>query len=76
MRQKELDVPEPVRSSKKTLQVPLSEELDRIFLLLKTNLEAIKREQPGFFGTLKLEVNFREGQIETLALDRRQTFKY
>lgn len=50
-------------------------ELDRIFALLKANIEEIEKDHPGFFGTLKIEVNYREGQIETVIVDRRQTFK-
>ena len=50
-------------------------DLDRIFALLKANIEEIEREQPNFFGTLKIEVNYREGNIETVIVDRRQTFK-
>jgi hypothetical protein len=49
--------------------------LDRIFCLLKTAVEEVERDRPFFFGTLKVEVNFREGQIETVIVDRRQTFK-
>jgi len=50
-------------------------DLERIFALLKANIEEIERDQPEFFGTLKIEVNFREGNIETVIVDRRQTFK-
>jgi hypothetical protein len=50
-------------------------DLDRIFALLKANIEEIEREQPHFFGALKIEVNYREGNIETVIVDRRQTFK-
>jgi hypothetical protein len=39
------------------------------------SVEEIEKEHPFFFGTLKIEINFREGQIETVAIDRRQTFK-
>ena len=67
---------ESTSTSRKAPQVSGGPELDRIFSLLKANLDEIERERPGFFGTLKLEVNFREGQIETVALERRQTFKY
>jgi hypothetical protein len=49
--------------------------LDRIFCLLKSTVEEIERDHPFFYGTLKIEVNFREGQIETVIVDRRQTFK-
>jgi hypothetical protein len=69
-------VQESTKTPRKAPQVSEGPELDRIFSLLKANLDEIERERPNFFGTLKLEVNFREGQIETLALDRRQTFKY
>lgn len=50
-------------------------DLDRIFSLLKTNVEEIAKDHPFFFGTLKIEVNFREGEIETVIVDRRQTLK-
>jgi hypothetical protein len=50
-------------------------DLDRIFALLMSNIEEIEKEHPAFFGTLKLEVNYREGEIETVIVDRRQTFK-
>jgi len=50
-------------------------DLDRVFLLLKANIEDIAKENPLFFGTLKIEVNYRDGEIETVAVDRRQTFK-
>jgi len=50
-------------------------DLDRLCSLLKANLEEIKRLQPPFFGTLGIEINFREGEIETVALNRRQTLK-
>jgi hypothetical protein len=47
----------------------------RIASLLKGSVEEIEREQPSFFGTLKIEVNYREGEIETVIINRRQTFK-
>jgi hypothetical protein len=50
-------------------------DLDRIFALLKSTVEEVERDHPFFFGTLKIEINFREGQIETVIVDRRQTFK-
>lgn len=50
--------------------------LDRVFSLLKENVEAITREHPDFYGTLKIEVTYRNGEIETVAVDRRQTFKH
>ena len=56
-------------------KVRSSWDLDRIFALLKANIEEIEKEHPVFFGALKLEVNFREGEIETVIVDRRQTFK-
>jgi hypothetical protein len=43
--------------------------------LLRTQLQEIEEQHSGFFGTLKIEINFREGEIETVAVDRRQTFK-
>jgi len=49
--------------------------LDQILLLLKTNVEEIEKEQPSFFGALKIEVNYREGEIETVIVNRRQTLK-
>jgi len=56
-------------------EVPASWDLNRIFSLLKTNFEELEKENPAFFGTLKIEINFRDGEIETVAVDRRQTFK-
>jgi hypothetical protein len=50
-------------------------DLNRINALLKSSIDEIESEHPPFFGTLKIEVNFREGQIETVIVDRRQTFK-
>ena len=50
-------------------------DLDRVFSLLKTNVDEIEKDHPLFYGTLKIEVNFREGEIETVIVDRRQTFK-
>jgi hypothetical protein len=50
-------------------------DLARIFSLLKGSVEEIEKEQPFFFGTLKIEVNYREGDIETVIVNRRQTFK-
>ena len=50
-------------------------DLDQIISLLKTNLKEIEQEHRDFYGTLKLELNFREGEIETVAVERRQTFK-
>jgi hypothetical protein len=47
----------------------------RLFSLLKGSAEEIKKEQPSFFGTLKFEINFREGTIETVTVNRRQTLK-
>jgi hypothetical protein len=47
----------------------------RIASLLKGGVEEIEREQPSFFGSLKIEVNFREGEIDTVIINRRQTFK-
>jgi hypothetical protein len=61
--------------SKSPRKVPPAWDLDRVFRLLKTSLEEIELQRPPFFGTLKIEVNFREGEIETVAVDRRQTFK-
>jgi hypothetical protein len=54
---------------------PSGWDLNRLAALLKEQLEEIGRRHPAFFGTLKIEVNFREGEIETVAIDRRQTFK-
>jgi len=50
-------------------------DLNRINALLKASIEEIENEHPAFYGALKIEVNFREGQIETVIVDRRQTFK-
>jgi len=47
----------------------------RIVSLLRENVEEIKKEQPSFFGALKIEVNFRAGEIDTVVVNRRQTFK-
>jgi hypothetical protein len=54
---------------------PSCRDLDQILLLLKTNVEEIEKEQPSFFGALKIEVNYREGEIETVIVNRRQTLK-
>jgi hypothetical protein len=48
---------------------------ERLIALLNANLEEIELQHRSFFGTLKLELNFREGEIETVAIERRQTFK-
>lgn len=56
-------------------EIPSSWNLDRLHSLLKNNLEEIEKENPFFFGTLKIEVIFREGEFETVAVERRQTFK-
>jgi hypothetical protein len=55
--------------------LPSSWSLDQIISLLKSNVEEIAKEQPPFFGALKIEVNYRDGKIETVVVDRRQTFK-
>ena len=52
-----------------------SRELDPTYSLLKTNLEEIAQKHRQFFGTLKIELSFREGKIDTIAVERRQTFK-
>jgi hypothetical protein len=62
-------------ASKSQRKVPPAWDLDRVFRLLKASLEEIEQQRPPFFGTLKIEVNFRDGEIETVAVDRRQTFK-
>lgn len=62
----------PHRTRKKNRS---SWDLNRIFSLLKMNVEEIEKDHPFFFGTLKIEVNFRDGEIETVIVDRRQTFK-
>jgi hypothetical protein len=54
---------------------PSSWDLDRLTTLLKAQLSEIEEQHSAFFGTLKIEINFREGEIETVAVDRRQTFK-
>jgi hypothetical protein len=51
-------------------------DLNRYFSLLETSLKKIEQEHRDFYGTLKFELNFREGQIETVVIERRQTFKY
>jgi hypothetical protein len=55
--------------------VPSCWDVDQIVLLLKSNVEEIAKEQPSFFGAIKIEVNYREGEIETVIVNRRQTFK-
>lgn len=60
---------------KSRAEIPSSWNLDRLRSLLKTNLEEIAKEKPLFFGTLKIDINFREGEFETVAVGRRQTFK-
>jgi len=67
------DPQKPIQNSR--AQIPLSRDLNRIYSLLKTNLEEIEKEHHEFFGALKIEVNFRQGEIETVIVDRRQTFK-
>jgi hypothetical protein len=62
----------PQKASKRS---PAAWEADRLCSLLKTGIEEIKRTHPQFFGTFGMEVNFREGEIETVALTRRQTLK-
>jgi hypothetical protein len=47
----------------------------RIVTLLKGSVEEIEKEQPCFFGSLKIEVNYRHGEIETVIVNRRQTLK-
>jgi hypothetical protein len=54
---------------------PSSWDLNRLCSLLKANLQEIEKEHPLFFGSLKIEINFRDGEIETVAVDHRQTFK-
>jgi hypothetical protein len=63
------------RTPSKSLRKVPPWDLDRVFRLLKASLEEIEQQRPLFFGTVKIEVNFREGEIETVAVDRRQTFK-
>lgn len=50
-------------------------DLNRLFSLLETNLREIELEHRDFYGTVKFELNFREGDIETAAIERRQTFR-
>jgi hypothetical protein len=69
-------VTEPPRSSGKSRpKIPSSWDLNRLVTLLKAQLAEIDEQHSAFFGTLKIEINFREGEIETVAVDRRQTFK-
>jgi hypothetical protein len=68
-------VAEAQRPHPKPGPIPSGWDLDRIYSLLKANLEEIEQEHRDFYGTLKLELNFREGDIETVAVERRQTFK-
>jgi hypothetical protein len=56
-------------------KAPSTWDLDRLWSLLRASVEEIERKQPPFFGTLGIEVNFREGEIETVAVNRRQTLK-
>jgi hypothetical protein len=56
-------------------KAPSAWDLSRLTTLLTEQLSEIEQQHPAFFGTLKLELSFREGQIETVAVDRRQTFK-
>jgi len=71
-----LPLNESVRNADGRKRTVSSWNLDRVFVLLKENIEAIAREHPDFFGTLKIEVTYRNGEIETVAVDRRQTFKH
>jgi hypothetical protein len=68
------DMP-PKLSLQKDNDVEPAWSATRIVSLLSDNVEEIKKEQPSFFGTLKIEVNFRAGEIETVVVNRRQTFK-
>lgn len=56
-------------------RIPSRCDLNRLRSFLMTNLEEIENASPYFFGTLKIEVSFRQGEIETVAVERRQTFK-
>jgi hypothetical protein len=62
-------------SGKRRPKAPASWDLHRLTMLLTGQLAEIEEQHPAFFGTLKIEINFREGAIETVAVDRRQTFK-
>jgi hypothetical protein len=69
-------VREPGRTPAKSAEkYPPSWDFNRLATLLKTNLEEIRSQSPLFFGSLSIEVSFREGLIETVAVERRQTFK-
>ena len=62
-------------SSKSRQEVPATWDLNRLTTLLKAQMAEIEEQHSAFFGTLKIEINFRDGEIETVAVDRRQTFK-
>jgi hypothetical protein len=47
----------------------------RMASLFKGIVEDITKEQPSFFGSVNIEINYRQGEIETVAVNRRQTFK-
>jgi hypothetical protein len=50
-------------------------DLEHVCHLLKSNLEEIEQLHPFFDGTFTIDVIFCKGQIETVAVERRQTFK-
>ena len=50
-------------------------DVNRIARILTANLEEIQQQHPEFFGSLSIEVSFRDGVIETVAVERRQTLK-
>jgi hypothetical protein len=56
-------------------KAPSTWDLNRLVVLLKAQLAEVEEQHSAFFGTLKIEINFRDGEIETVAVDRRQTFK-
>ena len=67
-------MPTPLSSTlQQNVQPPWG--LARINSLLKQSVEEIEKEQPAFFGTLTIEVNYREGDVDTVVVNRRQTFK-
>lgn len=70
---------QPVMPSKLSPQEHAGREptwnIARIASLFRGIVEDITKEQPSFFGSVKIEVNYRQGEIETVVVNRRQTFK-
>jgi hypothetical protein len=68
-------VTESSRTDKGSPRTPSHWDFGQIAALLKTSLQEIQQQETPFFGSLSLEVTLREGSIETVAVQRRQTFK-